>query len=323
VALTIFYNQMFHHHATLVKKVIIDLLHRDRRSEAVDRELIRLGIEMFSKMTDGTRNVYHTQFLEPLFVTTVQFYEKEASGWLASDSATDYILKVEQRLIEERHRCQMYFTSDAEQAIIQKIEVVLLDSRQAKDLLLRSPNGFAAVLERRDTEMARRFYQLFLRVSPGLDALAVVLKDRIFQEGSERAKNHSSTDKEINCKDCIMDVVRLQEDFMKLLQHSFSSHPTLMRAMKDGLEKVLSNGIIATDANGASVTLSFSELLANYCDVVLRQQEKHSEDQVESVLDSIVTILGYVPDKDTFQLYARELLSKRLLAPMVKSTEQQ
>jgi hypothetical protein len=323
VALTIFYNQMFHHHAGLVKKVIIDLLHRERRSEAVDRDLIRLGIEMFSMMTDGTRNVYHTQFLEPLFATTVQFYEKEAAGWLATDSATDYLLKVEQRLAEERLRCQSYFSTDAEQAILQKIEIVLLDSRQAKDLLLRSPNGFASVLERRDLETARRFYHLFSRVSPGLDMLAAVLKDRILLEGTERAKLYGGSDKEINCKECTMEIVRLQEQYMHLLQHALGSHPGMMRAMKEGFEKVLSNGIVATDGNGSTVTISFSELLANYCDLLLRQQEKYSEDQVESVFDSIVTILGYVPDKDTFQMHARELLSKRLLAPIVKSTDQQ
>lgn len=322
VALTIFYNQLFHHHAGLAKKVVIDLLHRERRAESVDRDLIRLGIEMFSMMTDGTRNVYHSQFLEPLFAITVQFYEKEAAGWLAADSATDYLIKVEQRLTEERLRCQSYFTTDAEQAILQKIELVLLDSRQAKELLLRSPNGFAAVLERRDMDTIKRFHTLFSKVSPGLDILATVLKERILHEGTEKARRHGGADKEINCKECILDIVRLQEEFLHILHTAMGSHPGMLRAMKEGFEKVLNNGIQAMDG-AMTVTVSFSELLANYCDLLLRQQERHADDQVETVFDSIVSILGYVPDKDSFQAHARELLSKRLLAPLGRPADQQ
>lgn len=321
VAMSIFLEQLFRKHETLIRSMIFDFVLRERKREASDREIVQCAIEMYSAMgIDGLNTIYTDNFLKPFVAASSDFYRKESVSWAQTDTATEYLMKAEQRLLEEKARCLKYFTMEEEKRVMESVESALLDTEVAKNVLFRSPTGFSSVVERRDVANLRRYYKMFAHIPSGLEAMAAAMKECIIVEGSEKSKQHSGPEKSINCKDCVSDLVNLQEDFISLLQQCFSSNPVLMKAIREGFERIFNNGIVATDAEGKSIVVSFSELLANYCDMLLRQPNA-DEHVTETQFDQIVSVLRYVSDSDNFQLHARELLAKRLLAQTTKPNE--
>ena len=58
-----------------------------------------------------------------------------------------------------------------------------------------------------------------------------------------------------------------------------------------------------------------SELLAMFCDLILRGKEKMSEDVAQDTLERVVRLLMYMTDRDVFLENYRQMLAKRLLQP--------
>ena len=57
------------------------------------------------------------------------------------------------------------------------------------------------------------------------------------------------------------------------------------------------------------------QLLAQYCDMILRKGPNHISDEaeMERTLDDVVSLFKYLPDKDVFMLVYKKLLSKRFI----------
>lgn len=65
------------------------------------------------------------------------------------------------------------------------------------------------------------------------------------------------------------------------------------------------------------------ELLANYCDVLLRrnQTRKYTEEEVKEKLTNVVTLLKYVQNKDVFMKYHKAHLTRRLILEISNDQE--
>lgn len=65
------------------------------------------------------------------------------------------------------------------------------------------------------------------------------------------------------------------------------------------------------------------ELLANYCDVLLRrnQNKKLTEDEIKEKLTNVVILLKYVQNKDIFMKYHKAHLTRRLILEMSNDQE--
>jgi cullin 1 len=61
-------------------------------------------------------------------------------------------------------------------------------------------------------------------------------------------------------------------------------------------------------------SVSSSELLAAYCDLILKNTaEKMTDDDLDETLSRVVNLFGYITDKDLFSEFYRKHLSRRLL----------
>ena len=73
----------------------------------------------------------------------------------------------------------------------------------------------------------------------------------------------------------------------------------------------------AASARGNKITTPESkcpELLANYCDMLLRRTQlskRLTSDQIESRLRDVLLVLKYVSNKDVFMLYHKAHLTRR------------
>ena len=56
------------------------------------------------------------------------------------------------------------------------------------------------------------------------------------------------------------------------------------------------------------------ELLARYCDSLLKKSSKNPEEaELEDILNSVMVVFKYIEDKDVFQKFYAKMLAKRLV----------
>ena len=68
------------------------------------------------------------------------------------------------------------------------------------------------------------------------------------------------------------------------------------------------------------------ELLANYCDMLLRRtplSKKLTSDEVEAKLREVLLVLKYVQNKDVFMRYAKAHLTRRLILDTSADSEKE
>lgn len=64
------------------------------------------------------------------------------------------------------------------------------------------------------------------------------------------------------------------------------------------------------------------ELLAKYCDTILRKSSKNKDDQeLEKTIDDAMIVFNYLCDKDVFQEFYSKLLAKRLVLKVSASDD--
>ena len=87
--------------------------------------------------------------------------------------------------------------------------------------------------------------------------------------------------------------------------------------------------IAARGGNPISKTVPESkcpELLANYCDMLLRRtplSKKLTSDEVEAKLREVLLVLKYVQNKDVFMRYAKAHLTRRLILDTSADSEKE
>ncbi|ORC88879.1 cullin [Trypanosoma theileri] len=317
VALSIFLEQILKKNTQTISRVTQELLSAERNGEGVNRDQIRSAIELLSSVSIEKREeIYTEQFLSPFLELTKNHYDNLLSEWSKLCTPSEYLRKLEQVHSEEKARCASYFSSEDRQTIMLHLEEVLLESPVTIEKLLQSNDGFMAALKNREEELLKSYYNLLSRRTKCVLILSSLMRDEIITEGEERLLQPYSEEKEIDFKSCVSDMMRLQDDFLRLLAKCFNSHVMMLKAIREGLEKVYSGGVCASKRSHRCVP--FSELLAYYADAIL-QGNGSSTDEEE--LERVVAALTYVTDRDTFLAHSRDLLSQRILFPRKKIDE--
>lgn len=81
------------------------------------------------------------------------------------------------------------------------------------------------------------------------------------------------------------------------------------------LDKACGKFINANQVTVASKSTSKSpELLAKYCDLLLKKSSKNPEEaELEDTLNQVMVVFKYIEDKDVFQKFYSKMLAKRLV----------
>ena len=87
---------------------------RERKNEVVDRQAVKNTCQMLMVLGVESRAVYEEDFERPFLEQSAEFYRLESQKFLAENSASVYINKVEQRINEEAERATHYLDKSTE-----------------------------------------------------------------------------------------------------------------------------------------------------------------------------------------------------------------
>jgi len=330
VGLKLFCEEIFNSTCSRLQAATVKLINRERNGEDVDQEMLKDIVEVFLVMGVAASNrtltkvedagepkiqdvqVYELQLEAALLSATREYYQIRGQEWLEGDSVPGYLVKAEHALEEESRRSRRYFHPNTEAKIILALEEELL-MKHRDNLLTRESSGAKALLLQDQTTDLERMFRLFSRIKDGLQAMSLIFREhvremgyRLIQERKSQVDQLETEGKKESAQDpeLVQGILDMYERMKLMVETLFSDNLVFHKALKEAF-----TDFVNSDTGKYSVT----EMLCSYCDRLLKNSEKLSEQQMEEKLDSCMKVFVYITDKDMFAEIYRDHLSKRLL----------
>ena len=114
----------------------------------------------------------------------------------------------------------------------------------------------------------------------------------------------------------ILDVHR---KYNALVLTAFNNDSGFVASLDKACGKFINNNAVTKIASQSSKS---PELLAKYCDVLLKKSSKNPEEaELEDTLNQVMVVFKYIEDKDVFQKFYSKMLAKRLVQHMSASDD--
>lgn len=225
--------------------------------------------------------IYKSAFEKKFLDETEIYYRTESEEFLEKNTVTEYMKKVESRLLHEEQRVELYLNPSSLPRLLDTCVKVLITNH-----LDRFYREFQNLLNGDRKEDLSRMYQLLSRNPESLPNLRECLRDYIISEGTEAFLARlevASTDAKVY----IEIILRVHKRFSELLRESFANEASFIAALDIAFSGLINKNPI-TNKNPNQNSKS-SELLAKYCDQMLKKSNKNCEDiEFEDAANNVV-----------------------------------
>ncbi|XP_032830819.1 cullin-3 isoform X2 [Petromyzon marinus] len=281
-----------------LRQTLLDMIARERRGEVVDRGAIRNACQMLLMLGIESRTVYEEDFEIPFLRMSAEFFQMESQKFLAENSASVYIKKVEARITEETERAVHYLDKSTEEPIVHVVEEELI-SKHMKTIVEMENSGLVHMLKNGKTEDLACMYKLFGRVPNGLKTMCECMSGYLREQGKALVTEEGEGK---NPVDYIQGLLDLKDRFDHFLQQSFGNDRLFKQTISSDFEYFL-------NLNPRS-----PEYLSLFIDDKLKKGVKGlSEQEVEAILDKAMILFRFLQEKDVFERYYKQHLARRLL----------
>ncbi|XP_046579231.1 LOW QUALITY PROTEIN: cullin-3-A-like [Haliotis rubra] len=301
LGLIIFRDQVVRHPIIRdhLKATLLEMVARERKGEVVDRGAVKNACQMLMVLGIDSRNVYEEDFERPFLEQSAEFYRLESQKFLAENSASVYIKKVEARINEEAERATHYLDKSTEEPIVKVLEEELI-SKHMKTIVEMENSGVVHMLENNKTDDLACMYKLFIRVPLGLKTMCECISKYLREQGRALVVEEGEEGK--NAITYIQSLLDLKDRFDHFLHESFSDDKLFKQMISSDFEYFI-------NLNSKS-----PEYLSLFIDDKLKKGVKGmTEQEIENVLDKSMVLFRYLQEKDVFERYYKQHLARRLL----------
>ncbi|ERM98195.1 hypothetical protein AMTRI_Chr01g127990 [Amborella trichopoda] len=281
---------------TRLLNTLLELVHRERTGEVINRGLMRNIIKMLMDLGSA---VYQEDFERHFLEISANFYSIESQQFIECCDCGEYLKKVERRLNEEMERVSHYLDARSEAKITNVVEKEMIANHMQR-LVYMENSGLVNMLVDDKYDDLSRMYNLFRRVPNGLSTIRDVMTSYLRDTGKQLV-----TDPE-KLKDPVEFVQRLLDErdkHDKIIVQAFGNDKTFQAALNSSFEYFI-------NLNARS-----PEFISLFVDDKLRKGLKGvSEEDVEIILDKVMMLFRYLQEKDVFEKYYKQHLAKRLLS---------
>uniref|UniRef100_A0AAQ6A951 Cullin family profile domain-containing protein n=1 Tax=Amphiprion ocellaris TaxID=80972 RepID=A0AAQ6A951_AMPOC len=282
-----------------LRQTLLDMIARERKGEVVDRGAIRNACQMLMILGLDGRSVYEEDFEGPFLDMSAEFFQMESQKFLAENSASVYIKKVEARINEEIERVMHCLDKSTEEPIVKVVERELI-SKHMKTIVEMENSGLVHMLKNGKTEDLACMYKLFSRVPNGLKTMCECMSSYLREQGKALVSEEGEGK---NPVDYIQGLLDLKTRFDRFLLESFNNDRLFKQTIAGDFEYFL-------NLNSRS-----PEYLSLFIDDKLKKGVKGlTEQEVESILDKAMVLFRFMQEKDVFERYYKQHLGRRLLS---------
>ncbi|XP_059450028.1 cullin-3A-like [Corylus avellana] len=281
---------------TRLRDTLLELVHRERNGEVINRGLMRNIIKM---LMDLGSTVYQEDFEHHFLEVSADFYRLESQQFIECCDCGDYLKKAERRLNEEMERVSHYLDTRSLDKITNVVEKEMIESHMQR-LVHMENSGIVNMLVNDKYEDLGRMYNLFRRVPTGLSIVRDVMTSYIRDTGKQLVTDPERLRDPV---DFVQRLLDLKDKYDKIISLAFGNDKTFQNALNSSFEYFI------------NLNTRSPEFISLFVDDKLRKGLRGvSEEDVEVVLDKVMMLFRYLQEKDVFEKYYKQHLAKRLLA---------
>ncbi|XP_067278975.1 cullin-5 isoform X5 [Pseudorasbora parva] len=325
------------------------LVHAERLGEAFDSQLV-IGVrESYVNLcsnADDKLQIYRENFEKAYLDSTERFYKTQAPAYLQQNGVQNYMKYADGKLREEEKRALRYLETRRECNSVQAVSVSRSKKAPKQDPVLMECCVNALVtsfketilaecpgmIKRNETEKLHLMFSLMDKVPSGIEPMLKDLEDHIMNAGLAdmvASAETITTDSE----KYVEQLLTLFNRFSKLVKEAFQDDPRFLTARDKAYKAVVNDATIfklELPLRQKGVGLKTQpeskcpELLANYCDMLLRKtplSKKLTSEEIEAKLKEVLLVLKYVQNKDVFMRYHKAHLTRRLILDISADSE--
>ncbi len=294
-----------------VTQRVLEMVRLERNGERIDVDVCYQTMESIVTMGSVKKNkpleLYRDQFEVPYVNETRDYYRAESLAFVDANGVSEYMKKAEARIVEEEARSKRFLDKSSLEQMRKVVDNVLIEAH--RELLQLECGNY---LERAtlavsgkevpDVSDLRRMYSLLSRVPDGVEPMLVVLKKYVVSYVTDKV---GSLGKKADLPEEYCEVLLESYNLFSvtIVELAFQNSPKFVQTLDKALREVI---------NRKSES---PELLAKYCDALLRKGKNKAEaaGDLDAKLKSLITIFKYLDDKDIFQKFYSKYLARRLI----------
>lgn len=301
----------------------LDKVAKQRNGETVDTGMLKQVVQSLVSLGMDERDVkkssldlYVKHLENPFISSTQEFYKVASDAYISSQSVPEYIVKAARWLDDEDVKVQVYLHPSTASRLVSAVEQALITEHAE-----RIQACFQDLLDRDRVGDLERMFKLLARVPVtleplrelfeahvrkiGIQAIETLVRaqaeqadqtstpkdDEPEEESKEQRKKKQATKNEIDPRLFTETLLSVYAKYNQLAKDAFGSEPGFVASLDKACREFVNRNQVCVQGSSKS-----PELLAKYCDSLLRKSSKQAQEgEIDTLLNSVVRLV-YVDD---------------------------